>query len=159
MQPDDGRNVCTSAQIVRVLFIFRGSVEACLLACLRNRMWCLSEPSWADLETIHQSFPDKSPSRKKSTNLSRHGKRHPGAPLALSMKLLWFRASHHLSFPAWFLPDSTGLCLSLQMSGSRGCLLNRQLPAWAVTPLLLLLRCHPWVRHFPQRNPPSMGLL
>lgn len=147
-------HICTNCTCA---FFFRGSVEACLSACLSNRTRFLLEPPRADLESIHQNFPGKGPSRKKSTNLSHHGKRHPGAPSALWMKRLSSRASRHPLLAAWFLPDSTSLYQSLRMSGSAGCLLNRPLWAWVATHQLPLFRHHPW--HFPQRNLPSTGLL
>lgn len=134
---------------------FRGWLED----CLNTSRWGHPELPRAYLESIHHSFPDKNPSRKKSTNLSHRGKQHPGAPSALSMRLLCFRTSRYLLLPAWFLPDSTSLCQSPRRSGSAGCLSNRPLSAWVATLQLPLFRRHPWVRHFPKRSVPSMGLL
>lgn len=141
--PHASRRWQQSLHKLYVCLFFRGSAEACLSACLSNRTQFLLEPPRADLESIRPIFPGKGPSRKKSTNLSPRGKRHPGAPSALSTKRLGSRAGRHLLPPVWFLPDSTGLYQSLRRSGSAGCLLNRQLSAWAATPQLPLFKHRP----------------
>lgn len=136
-------HICKKCTVFFFLFSFRGSLKARLAASQNNSMSCHLELPTADPEFIHCSFPDRNPSRKESTNLSHHGKQHPGAPSALLMRLLCFRTSCHLVFPVWFLLASPGLCQSPRKSGSAGCLLIQQLSVWAATLQLQLFRHHP----------------
>lgn len=144
-------------------FSFRDLAEAAPWACPSDWIQCLRMdfcPLWAHLESSHHFYlhRGKHPFKKKSTSHHHRGRQHPEAPLVPLMRPLCFSLSHHRLPLMSKLQDTAGLCQSLLMNGSAGCLLILQLSVWVITMQPKLFRHRPWAGHFYLRNQPSTGL-